>query len=198
MAYEYGYMSGYNPYTPAVTPAGYPGTPAMAQRPYMGVYGANGSVPQSTGMQTPQLPPQQTQQSNVPWIQVPNIEAARNVMVQPNQTAYMMNQNAPEFYVKSTDQMGVATLRCFAFQEFNPTEQAAKEVLSAQADKLVSREEFTRFAQAVNSQFNALQQGVTQNATVNVPTPTASAQPTPTTVPLVPTEQTPKKKESAK
>lgn len=189
MAYEYGYMSGYNPYTPAVAPAGYPGTPAMPQRPYMGVYGVNGSVPQNTGVQAAQLPPAQTQQSNVPWIQVPNIEAARNVMVQPNQTAYMMNQNAPEFYVKSTDQMGVATLRCFVFQEFNPTEQAAKEVLSAQADKLVSREEFTQFAQAVNAQFNALQQGMT---------PAAPTQSAPPTVPLVPTEQTPKKKESTK
>lgn len=198
MAYEYGYMSGYNPYTPAVTPTGYPGAPAMPQRPYIGAYGATSGVPQNMGMQTAQLPPAQTQQSNVPWIQVPNIEAARNVMVQPNQTAYMMNQNAPEFYVKSTDQMGVATLRCFAFQEFNPTEQAAKEVLSAQADKLVSREEFTQFAQAVNAQFNALQQGMTQNAPSPAPVAAVPPQPAPTTVPLVPTEQTPKKKESAK
>lgn len=198
MAYEYGYMSGYNPYTPAVTPAGYPGAPAMPQRPYIGAYGATSGVPQNTGMQTAQLPPAQTQQSNMPWIQVPNIEAARNVMVQPNQTAYMMNQNAPEFYVKSTDQMGVATLRCFAFQEFNPTEQAAKEVLSAQADKLVSREEFTQFAQAVNAQFNALQQGMTQSVPSPAPVAAVPTQPAPTTVPLVPTEQTPKKKESAK
>lgn len=198
MAYEYGYMSGYNPYTPAATPTGYPGVPAMSTRPYMGAYGATNGVPQNTGMQTPQLPPAQTQQSNVPWIQVPNIEAARNVMVQPNQTAYMMNQNAPEFYVKSTDQMGVATLRCFAFQEFNPTEQAAKEVLSAQADKLVSREEFNNFAQAVSAQFNALQQGMAQSATNPAPVAAVPTQPAPTTVPLVPTEQTPKKKESAK
>lgn len=200
MAYEYGYMSGYNPYTPAITPAGYPGAPTMTQRPYIGAYGATSGVPQNTGMQTAQLPPAQTQQSNVPWIQVPNIEAARNVMVQPNQTAYMMNQNAPEFYVKSTDQMGVATLRCFAFQEFNPTEQAAKEVLSAQADKLVSREEFTQFAQAVNAQFNALQQGVAQTTANTMTAPTAPMQTPAPTVPLVPTQQetAPKKKDSTK
>lgn len=189
MAYEYSYMSGYNPYTPTVAPAGYPSTPAMPQRPYTSVYGATSGVPQNTGMQMAQIPPAQTQQSNVPWIQVPNIEAARNVMVQPNQTAYMMNQNAPEFYVKNTDAMGVATLRCFHFSEFDPTQEAAKEVLSSQANNLVSREEFAQFAQAVNAQFNALQQGMT---------PTVPAQPAPTTVPLVPTEQTPKKKESAK
>lgn len=159
MAYEYGYPGTYSPYSPSVTSPAYP-MPAMPQRPYTGVYGANGGMSQGVGMQAPQLPSAQPQQSNVPWIQVPNIEAARNVMVQPNQTAYMMNQNAPEFYVKSTDQMGVATLRCFAFQEFNPTEQAAKEVLSAQADKLVSREEFNNYAQAVNAQFNAIQQAL--------------------------------------
>lgn len=198
MAYEYGYMSGYNPYTPAVAPAGYPGTPAMAQRPYMGTYGANSGIPQNAGIQAPQISPTQAQQSNVPWIQVPNIEAARNVMVQPNQTAYMMNQNAPEFYVKSTDQMGVATLRCFAFQEFNPTEQAAKEVLSAQADKLVSREEFNNFAQAVSAQFNAIQHGMAQSVPSPAPITTVPAQAAPPAVPLVPVEQAPKKKESAK
>lgn len=197
MAYEYGYPGAYSPYTPSVTAPAYP-APTVPQRPYTGIYGANNGMSQGVGMQAPQLPPAQTQQSNVPWIQVPNIEAARNVMVQPNQTAYMMNQNAPEFYVKSTDQMGVATLRCFAFQEFNPTEQAAKEVLSAQADKLVSREEFTQFAQAVNAQFNALQQGMTQSVPSPAPVAIAPTQPAPATVPLVPTEQTPKKKESAK
>lgn len=157
MAYEYPYTGAYNPYTAGAGYQPYSAT-GVAPRPYMGNYGVNSTM-QPTAMQPQQIPPQpQPQQSNVPWIQVPNIEAARNVMVQPNQTAYMMNQNAPEFYVKSTDQMGVATLRCFAFQEFNPTEQAAKEVLSAQADKLVSREEFNNYAQAVNAQFNAIQQ----------------------------------------
>lgn len=203
MAYEYGYMSGYNPYTPAVAPAGYPGTPAMTQRPYMGTYGANSGIPQNAGIQAPQISPTQAQQSNVPWIQVPNIEAARNVMVQPNQTAYMMNQNAPEFYVKSTDQMGVATLRCFKFAEFNPTEEAAKEVLSSQAGNLVSREEFNNFVNAVSNQFNALQQGLVSagNTATVAPTPAPVQQaPTVTSVPLIPSAQAdaPAKKETKK
>lgn len=198
MAYEYGYMSGYNPYTPKITPGGYIGTPSIPQSPYTGIYGANSGMPQNVGVPATQLPTQQTQQSNVPWIQVPNIEAARNVMVQPNQTAYMMNQNAPEFYVKNTDAMGVATLRCFHFSEFDPTQEAAKEVLNSQAGNLVSREEFTQFAQAVNAQFNALQQGVTQNVPSPAPVAPVLTQPAPATVPLVPTEQAPKKKESAK
>lgn len=195
MAYEYPYPGSYNPYVPATGAAGYP-VPTPPQRPFNNVYGPGNNMPTPNTPQ-PQLPVQPVQQSNMPWIQVPNIEAARNVMVQPNQTAYMMNQNAPEFYVKATDQMGVATLRCFAFQEFNPTEQAAKEVLSAQADKLVSREEFNNFAQAVSAQFNALQQGMSVSAPVPVPTPApAPVAQAPTTVPLVPPET--KKKESTK
>lgn len=195
MAYEYPYQGGYNPYMPGVGATGYP-MPTPSQRPYTGTYGPGNNMPTANTPQ-PQLPVQPVQQSNMPWIQVPNIEAARNVMVQPNQTAYMMNQNAPEFYVKATDAMGVATLRSFKFQEFDPTEEAAKEVLSSQAGNLVSREEFNNFAQAVSAQFNALQQGMNTlaPAPVSAPVSTPVAQ-APTTVPLVPPET--KKKESTK
>lgn len=151
---NYGYTPGaYNPYNPV----GSYGYPSPFNTPYN-----TGYTPALTGQQPATQQPQNAQQvqSNVPWIQVPNIEAARNVMVQPNQTAYLMNQNAPEFYVKATDAMGVATLRCFKFAEFNPTEEAAKEVLNSQAGNLVSREEFNSFAQNVAAQFNALQQNM--------------------------------------
>lgn len=160
----YGYGNPYNPnYTSRYTPA--PAVPQIFQ-----------NIPQNT------VQPQ-TNNSNMPWIQVPNIEAARNVMVQPNQTAYMMNQNAPEFYVKNTDAMGVATLRCFKFAEFNPTEEAAKEVLSSQAGNLVSREEFNNFAQAVSAQFNAIQQGLV------APSNMQSAPPQPVLTPLLPEQK---------
>lgn len=197
MAYEYGYPGAYSAYTPSVTTPTYP-IPSMPQRPYTSVYGPNSGMSQGVGMQAPQLPPPQAQQSNVPWIQVPNIEAARNVMVQPNQTAYMMNQNAPEFYVKNTDAMGVATLRCFHFSEFDPTQEAAKEVLSSQAGNLVSREEFNNFAQAVSAQFNALQQGMTQSVSGPAPVVAPPTQPTSPAAPLAPAEPTTKKKETAK
>lgn len=151
---NYGYGYNYDPYNPA-TSYGYP---SPYSTPYTNRYA---SVP-TTSQPTPNVAQNAPQtQSNVPWIQVPNIEAARNVMVQPNQVAYMMNQNAPEFYVKATDGMGVATLRCFKFSEFNPTEEAAKEVLSSQASNLVSRDEFNTFANNVAAQFSAIQQSIT-------------------------------------
>lgn len=197
MAYEYIYPGAYSPYTPSVTTPAYP-IPSIQQRPYTSVYGPNSGMPQNAGIQTPQLFPPTAQQSNVPWIQVPNIEAARNVMVQPNQTAYMMNQNAPEFYVKATDQMGVATLKCFRFQEFDPTQEAAKEVLNSQTGNLVSREEFNNFAQAVSAQFNAIQQGMTQSASNSAPVAATPAHPAPPVAPVTPVEPTTKKKETAK
>lgn len=156
MAGNYGWNpGGYDPYNPGMS-YGYPGL----YNPSRYLPNNNMGVSQPVAPPPTQVPQNVQQNSNVPWIQVPNIEAARNVMVNPNQTAYMMNQNAPEFYVKSTDTMGVATLRCFKFFEFDPTEEAAKEVINSQASNLVSREEFNNFASNVAAQFNAIQQGM--------------------------------------
>lgn len=67
---------------------------------------------------------QQVQQpaptSNVNWIQVAGIEGARNQIVQPGHTAWMMDNNSPVFYVKSVDGMGSATFKVFQFAEIAP------------------------------------------------------------------------------
>lgn len=55
--------------------------------------------------------------SNVNWIQVAGIEGARNQIVQPGHTAWMMDNNSPVFYVKSVDGMGSATFKIFQFAE---------------------------------------------------------------------------------
>ena len=58
--------------------------------------------------------------SNVNWIQVAGIEGARNQIVQPGHTAWMMDNNSPVFYVKSVDGMGSATFKVFQFVEIAP------------------------------------------------------------------------------
>lgn len=58
--------------------------------------------------------------SNVNWIQVAGIEGARNQIVQPGHTAWMMDNNSPVFYVKSVDGMGSATFKVFQFTEIVP------------------------------------------------------------------------------
>lgn len=63
---------------------------------------------------------QQVPASNVNWIQVAGIEGARNQIVQPGHTAWMMDNNSPVFYVKSVDGMGSATFKVFQFAEISP------------------------------------------------------------------------------
>lgn len=58
--------------------------------------------------------------TNVNWIQVAGIEGARNQIVQPGHTAWMMDNNSPVFYVKSVDGMGSATFKVFQFAEIAP------------------------------------------------------------------------------
>lgn len=91
-------------------------------------------------------PARQIPQSNVNWIQVAGIEGARNQIVQPSQTVWMMDNNNPYFYVKSVDGMGSATLKAFSFQE------VPQDALSgAHAPSTINSEEFV-----TRKEFNAL------------------------------------------
>lgn len=64
---------------------------------------------------------QSTQQppsgQNVNWIYVSGVDGAKNQIVQPGQTAWMMDNNEPYFYVKSVDGVGSSTFRIFQFTE---------------------------------------------------------------------------------
>lgn len=72
---------------------------------------------QQMGMYSGQSQQVQAPTSNVNWIQVAGIEGARNQIVQPGHTAWMMDNNSPIFYVKSVDGMGSATFKAFQFIE---------------------------------------------------------------------------------
>ena len=75
---------------------------------------------QQMGMYSGQSQQMQAPTSNVNWIQVAGIEGARNQIVQPGHTAWMMDNNSPIFYVKSVDGMGSATFNVFKFAEIAP------------------------------------------------------------------------------
>lgn len=134
-------------------------------RAYMPNYGQNG---QPTAPQPSPVTPQST--SNIPWIQVPNIETAKNVMISPNQTAYIMNQNAPEFYVKSADSMGVAQMKYYRFTEFSPEEEA-KRIETVKSGDFTTREEFTNFAKSVTAEIQALKQAALNATPIPSPVP---------------------------
>ena len=94
-------------------------------------------------MEQPTQPRQIAPMQNVNWIQVAGIEGARNQIVQPGQTAWMMDNNSPMFYVKSVDGMGSATLKAFTFKEIPVSSLTAPQMAPAASNgDYVTREEF--------------------------------------------------------
>lgn len=81
---------------------------------------------QQTGYQQPyggqqmQGNPYRSQQTNMDWIRVPNLQDIDQVTVQPGQTAWVLAQNTNVFAVRSADQMGITNTRYFQFAEFDP------------------------------------------------------------------------------
>ena len=84
-----------------------------------------------------------SQTSNVNWIQVAGIDGARNQIVQPGRTAWMMDNNSPVFYVKSVDGMGSATFKAFQFTEILPeASKPARNEQNINSADYVTRQEF--------------------------------------------------------
>lgn len=94
--------------------------------------------PQNTQATQQSQPPSQ----NVNWIYVSGVDGAKNQIVQPGQTAWMMDNNEPYFYVKSVDGVGSSTFRIFQFaevQEVAPEPSAQPQIDMSQ---YVQRDEF--------------------------------------------------------
>ena len=62
----------------------------------------------------------QARQSNVDWVYVNGIQGARDQIVQPGCTAWMMDNNEPLIYYKAVDQMGQPTLKAYRLTELEP------------------------------------------------------------------------------
>lgn len=94
------------------------------------------------GQQNTQPTQQQSPGQNVNWIYVSGVDGAKNQIVQPGQTAWMMDNNDPYFYVKSVDGVGSSTFRIFQFAEAQ--EVAPEQTAQPQIDisQYVQRAEF--------------------------------------------------------
>lgn len=92
--------------------------------------------------QSTQATQQQSTGQNVNWIYVSGVDGAKNQIVQPGQTAWMMDNNEPYFYVKSVDGVGSSTFRIFQFAEVQDV--AAEHTAQPQIDlsQYVHRDEF--------------------------------------------------------
>lgn len=62
----------------------------------------------------------QARQSNVDWVYVNGLQGAREQIVQPGCTAWMMDNNEPMIYYKAVDQMGQPTLKAYRLTELEP------------------------------------------------------------------------------
>ena len=89
--------------------------------PYMNPYqmqpnyfNANYQPPQMSGYSA------QARQSNVEWVYVNGLQGAREQIVKPGCTAWMMDNNEPLIYYKAVAQMGQPTLKAYRLTELEP------------------------------------------------------------------------------
>lgn len=109
----------------------------------------NSQSMQSNNWGQPTAPAPAQPSQNVNWIPVAGIDGAKNQIVQQGCTAWMMDNNAPYFYVKSVDNVGSSTFRIFQFTEVADVsnEQAAQPQIDP--SQYVQRDEFERFKEQV-------------------------------------------------
>lgn len=119
--------------------------------PYMGGYNYgqyyNPLQPQMDRLAQMQAQYQQ-QQPHVPqtnqgilWVQ--GEAGAKSYLVAPNTSVLLMDSENSQFYIKTTDQAGMPTLRTFVYQEVTGAPQnAQKQPETNLDDKYVTRQEY--------------------------------------------------------
>lgn len=118
-----------------------------------------GNIPTMPTMPTQQYGTYNQQKENISWINVNGLQGARDVQIQANQTAWLMDMNAPIFYVKKADNMGVCTLKAYRFEEINPEQPTGNETQFATKDEL----------NALKTEIQALQEGLKHESTAKQP-----------------------------
>ena len=128
MAYGY-------PYQPSYFNTNY--MPPMPVQPMQGMQQLPAYAQQPVGQQS--APPM----TNVAWVYVNGIQGAREHIVQPGQTAWMMDNNEPIIYVKIVDSMGSATLKAFRLMDLDTTapEVQAQTATAVDYSKFATRAE---------------------------------------------------------
>lgn len=94
---------------------------------------------------------QPTQQSNLNWIDVNNINEINNITVQPNTTAWIKFLNDPIIATKTSDSMGICTTKFFKIEEIQMDTQQAKNT-----DEFVTKKDFEKFLSDFNAKFDSL------------------------------------------
>ena len=111
-------------------------------------------MPQMNQMQ----PVQQTNnaQTNVSWIYVNGVQGARDHIVQPGQTAWMMDNNDPLIHVKAVDSMGTATLKSFRLIEIDPQQAQQQTAPQIDVSRFATKDEIKAVSDKLTQLENAL------------------------------------------
>lgn len=109
-------------------------------------------------MQPIQQPAQQTNsaQTNVSWIYVNGVQGARDHIVQPGQTAWMMDNNDPMIHVKAVDSMGTATLKSFRLIEIDPQQTQQQTAPQIDVSQFATKDEIKSVSDKLTQLENAL------------------------------------------
>lgn len=103
--------------------------------------------------------PQQQQsqpQTNVNWVQVTNIQQAKEQIVQPNNTVWMMDSSLPRIYVKSVSPVGKIDFQPYQLVPLDENGNLPNQQMSIQQEQMtdgqgyVPVEEFNKLTQTVN------------------------------------------------
>ena len=118
--------------------------------------------PYNSYLQNTNTQQQQQNESNVTWIQVNGINGARDVTVQPNQTKWLMDINSQSFFVKSADSLGVSSLKCYRFEEFDPNlnEKGNTDI----SDTYVKKDEFDSFKSKIEQLEKIIKNNIENNS----------------------------------
>lgn len=94
-------------------------------------------------LQAQQYQMQQPPQTNQGLLWVQGEAGAKSYLVAPNTTVLLMDSEGSRFYLKSTDNAGMPSLRVFEYSEvFQNTPQAQNSAQNDLDDKYVTREEY--------------------------------------------------------
>lgn len=133
--------------------------------PYQPTYFNTNYAPPMPPMNQPGMmqaqPQQQQPPCNVNWIYVNGYQGAREHIVQPGQTAWMMDNNDPIIYVKAVDNMGSASLRAFRLDEIG-AQQVAPATPNVDTSQFATHAEVDELAQRLNQLVSQLAGGETK------------------------------------
>lgn len=100
-------------------------------------------------------PQQPTQpQTNVNWVQVTNIQQAKEQIVQPNNTVWMMDSSLPRIYVKSVSPVGKIDFQPYQLVPLDENGNLPNQIQQEQpvnTQGYVPVEEFNKLSQTVNN-----------------------------------------------